>query len=142
MNIEELLIKYFEGETTCEEERELRHFFTQGIVPEHLKEHRPLFAFLEKENRQADHTSKKPLKHKINLRRRLVYAMGGIAAGVLLLIGIAGIHKHLHTMPEDYVIIDGKCYTDENLIREQATAAFSDVSFEEDEILQTLLNQE
>ena len=27
MNIEELLNKYFEGETTCEEERELRRFF-------------------------------------------------------------------------------------------------------------------
>ena len=47
MNIEELLNKYFEGETSCEEERELRHFFTQGIVPEHLKEYSPLFAFLE-----------------------------------------------------------------------------------------------
>ena len=27
MNIEELLNKYFDGDTTCEEERELRRFF-------------------------------------------------------------------------------------------------------------------
>ena len=40
MNIEELLNKYFEGETTCEEERELRRFFTRGIIPEHLQMYR------------------------------------------------------------------------------------------------------
>ncbi|MCZ2668196.1 hypothetical protein O1399_17145, partial [Bacteroides fragilis] len=43
MNIEELLNKYFEGETTCEEERELRRFFTRGIIPEHLQMYRPMF---------------------------------------------------------------------------------------------------
>ena len=53
MNIEELLNKYFEGETTCEEERELRRFFTRGIVPEHLQMYRPMFAFLNEENRQS-----------------------------------------------------------------------------------------
>ena len=31
MKIEELLNKYFEGETTCEEEHQLRNFFTQDI---------------------------------------------------------------------------------------------------------------
>ena len=75
MNIEELLNKYFEGETSCEEERELRHFFTQGIVPEHLKEYSPLFAFLEKENRIASRKKKResqnppiqsPLQNKEN----------------------------------------------------------------------------
>ena len=53
MNIEELLNKYFEGETTCEEERELRRFFTRGIIPEHLQMYRPMFAFLHEENRQS-----------------------------------------------------------------------------------------
>ena len=53
MNIEELLNKYFEGETNCEEERELRRFFTQGIVPEHLQMYGPMFAFFSEENRQS-----------------------------------------------------------------------------------------
>ena len=35
-DIETLLNKYFEGETTCEEERRLRRFFAEGLVPEHL----------------------------------------------------------------------------------------------------------
>lgn len=53
MNIEELLNKYFEGETNCEEERELRRFFTQGIVPEHSQMYGPMFAFFSEENRKA-----------------------------------------------------------------------------------------
>ena len=34
-DIETLLNKYFEGETTCEEERRLRRFFAEGgILPD------------------------------------------------------------------------------------------------------------
>ena len=44
MKIDELLDKYFEGATSCEEERELRRFFTEEAVPEHLQTYRPLFA--------------------------------------------------------------------------------------------------
>ena len=33
MDIDELLNRYFEGETSSEEERELRAFFTSGNVP-------------------------------------------------------------------------------------------------------------
>ena len=99
MNIEELLNKYFEGETSCEEERELRHFFTQGIVPEHLKEYSPLFAFLEKENRQAKTTDTEPATKQRKLRRHAIYTLSGIAAGLLLLLGIAGIHRHPASVP-------------------------------------------
>lgn len=49
MKIDELLDKYFEGETSCEEERELRRFFTEEEVPEHLQTYRPLFAYLNRE---------------------------------------------------------------------------------------------
>ena len=36
MDIDELLNRYFEGETSSEEERELRAFFTSGNVPDRL----------------------------------------------------------------------------------------------------------
>lgn len=50
MKIDELLDKYFEGETSCEEERRLRRFFTEEEkVPEHLLVYRPLFVYLDKE---------------------------------------------------------------------------------------------
>ena len=40
--IEQLIDRYFEGETTLEEERILREFFG-GDVPEHLRKWQPLF---------------------------------------------------------------------------------------------------
>lgn len=141
MKIEELVNKYFDGETTCEEERELRKFFTQEKVPEDLKMYGPLFAFFEEENRQQTTRNEvtAPLPRKtVTFRIRLTYALSGIAAGLLLLMGIARIHRHFNALPDNYVIIDGKCYTDETLAREQAIAAFQNVSMDEDEFLDSL----
>jgi hypothetical protein len=41
--IEQLIDRYFEGETSVEEEQILRNFFAQSIVPEHLRQWQPLF---------------------------------------------------------------------------------------------------
>ncbi|WP_042372209.1 hypothetical protein [Bacteroides neonati] len=145
MNIETLLTKYFEGETTCEEERELRQFFTSGIVPEQLEMYRPMFAFLAEENKTDKKKGAVPTAHTsvdnnriLHPRRILLYSLGGIAAGLLLLLGIAGIGYPFHEKPDSYVIIDGKQYTDAKLIHQQATAAFEEVSLNEEEVFATL----
>ena len=49
MNIEEVLNRYFEGETSVAEERELRRFFAGANVPDHLSAYRPLFAYFDEE---------------------------------------------------------------------------------------------
>ena len=41
--IEQLIDRYFEGETTLEEEQILRKFFAQEELPEHLQQWKPLF---------------------------------------------------------------------------------------------------
>jgi len=56
-DIETLLNKYFEGETTCEEERRLRRFFAEGLVPKHLEVYRPMFAFFEAEQKELPEIS-------------------------------------------------------------------------------------
>ena len=94
MKIEELIDRYFEGQTSCDEERELRRFFTQENIPESLQVYRPLFACLDQEAKAFQKESI-PAK-KLSLRRRFIYMTGGIAAGLLLLIGIAGIQRYLH----------------------------------------------
>ncbi len=43
MDIENVLNKYFEGETTAEEERQLRAYFYQENLPDNLKEFAPIF---------------------------------------------------------------------------------------------------
>ena len=125
-DIETLLNKYFEGETTCEEERRLRRFFAEGLVPEHLEVYRPVFAFFEAEQKELPEIS----------------GIGNaVAAALLLLLGISGIYRHISPAPANYVIIDGKEYTDVHLIREQAMVAFRDVSLSEEEVFATLFDE-
>ena len=66
---------------------------------------------------------------------------GAAAAALLLLLGISGIYRHISPAPANYVIIDGKEYTDVHLIREQAMVAFRDVSLSEEEIFATLFDE-
>ncbi len=49
--IEQLLNKYFDGETSVEDEKRLRDFFLNDEVPEHLKKYSELFRYFE----QAGH---------------------------------------------------------------------------------------
>lgn len=135
MSIEDLLNKYFEGETSCEEERELRRFFMQDDLPEHLQAYRPMFAFFDNESKRAEKPA--PARRPF----RLLYALSGIAAGVLIALAVAGLSRYLAGTPENYVIIDGKRYTDARLIHEQARHAFDDVRFSEDEVFATLFSE-
>ncbi|AVM53405.1 hypothetical protein JN06_00855 [Bacteroides zoogleoformans] len=143
MNIDELLNKYFEGTTSCEEERELRRFFKKDDIPEHLQIYHPLFAYLaqeaesrkdqkevsEKENRslEATHAPQSRLLH------RTLYTLTGIAAGLLLFIGIAKTIS-LPSVAKNYVIIDGRCYTDKKLIEVKALEALQNAGFTDDDL--------
>ena len=52
-NIEELLQKYYEGETTVAEEKELQAFFTQTAnLPEHLKAHAAPFQYYARQQEE------------------------------------------------------------------------------------------
>ncbi|MBI5914014.1 MAG: hypothetical protein HY842_01440 [Bacteroidetes bacterium] len=46
-----LIEKYFEGETTLEEEARLRSYFNSGQVDEALKEYQPMFRFFASERK-------------------------------------------------------------------------------------------
>lgn len=86
--------------------------------------------------RKQKHSGKKVLLLKsLPSAVAFIYTAGGIAAGILLVIGIAGTQRYLHPTPENYVIIDGKQYTVVNLVHEQALAAFRDMRTTEDEVL-------
>lgn len=145
MKIDDLLTKYFDGETTCAEEREIKLFFREEHIPSELEMYRPIFAFFEEEaKRQSANTEKsKNVQVKsdkvIKPRRRFIYTLSGIAAGLLIILSIAGI-KQIN-QPANYVIIDGYKSTNVQLAREQAQAAFDDVSFSREDIFETLFNE-
>ena len=59
--IEQLLERYWQGETTLQEEGILRAFFSQPDIPEHLQAYRELFTF-EKEEVLDDEFDKRILE--------------------------------------------------------------------------------
>ena len=90
--IEILLDKYYEGETSLGEERQLKEFFRSKDLPEHLLKHRQWFAYLEVSGNEEmkDFTPLIALESK----PKPYYYITGIAAGILLLIGLYFTFQH------------------------------------------------
>jgi hypothetical protein len=133
MNIDDLLNRYFEGETTSEEEKQLRAYFASGKAPQRLARYQPMFAYFDEEIRKEQ--EQEQIKTPLN-RRKLIYWISGIAAGVLLLIGIR--QAFLPALPDpclcsgNYVIINGRCYTDMDKVRSLALEALQEVAIPAD----------
>lgn len=127
MNIEDLLNKYFEGETSADEERRLRTFFASDKVPEHLVIYKPMFAYFDEEIRKKQEQTN---KNKPVTKRRILYWMSAAAACVVLLLGV----RHFLFTPdpclcsENYVVINGRCYTDIKKVRALAFDALQEVA--------------
>ena len=130
----ELLDKYFEGETSCAEEQQLRSFFTQVRLPEDLVDYRPIFGYLDEESRKAA-----PRKSSKAVRIRFVYyAVSGVAASILILLGIFTFNRHTgQEMNSAY--INGEKYTDIQIVHQQARAALAEVSFSQEDIADEML---
>jgi hypothetical protein len=99
--IEILIRKFYEGETTLAEEQILKNYFRGDGVPDELALHKPLFAFLEEElkeeivNPDFDRNffsgltgEKGEVITMVPRRTRIVY-FASMAAAFLLLAGIA-----------------------------------------------------
>lgn len=97
--IEKLLEKYFEGETSLPEEIKLRDFFAAGNVPERWKGLEKYFIFMIREQDQqlqdANFDEKvmsavkgNKLAPIIDLHRPWIYWIAGVAAGLLILLAI------------------------------------------------------
>ena len=91
-----LLEKYFEGQTTPEEENALKEFFHGDSVPAHLEEYRPLFVYFSEAGMDVlDDSFEEKILTKMQEPRVKPLLSGttgrwyaiGIAASLLLLIG-------------------------------------------------------
>lgn len=96
--IKVLLAEYYEGKTDREEERQLKDFFLYGDVPPEMETDRMLFVSLSEAS--SEEIPDKQFDEKFfaaigeydnNMKsirlRRILYAVSGIAAGLLLVIG-------------------------------------------------------
>lgn len=78
--IEALLEKYFEGETTLQDEQQLRtYFLSEGVAP-HLKQYTEIFTFFEASRREQ-----MTEKHNSNQKRPLTWLS---VASIVALLGV------------------------------------------------------
>lgn len=80
--IENILEKYFQGETSIAEEKELKEYFSSSNVAQHLEQYRPMFGYFSQVKEQKS-TQEIPLQTK---KRNVAWL--SIAASVVVLLGI------------------------------------------------------
>lgn len=82
-NIEQLITKYLDGNTSLLEEQQLKRFFNQDTVPAHLEAYKPLFNYFTA-SQEDTFTATLPLKSKTNIK----YKWLSIAAVVAISFGM------------------------------------------------------
>ena len=80
--IEDILEKYFQGETSIAEENQLKEYFSSSNVAQHLEQYKPMFGYFSQVKEQKS-TQEIPLKAK---KRNVAWL--SIAASVVVLLGI------------------------------------------------------
>jgi hypothetical protein len=82
-NIEELLEKYNNAETTLKEEAQLKAYFTGEDVAPHLEHYKPLFQYFS-QSQKEQYTKDVPL----NTKKTKLYQWISVAAVAVLMLGI------------------------------------------------------
>ena len=152
--IQNLLDKYMDGATSNEEEATLRKYFEEhgNDIPEEWESYRALFSYigfeqmnlsqiLKEEEKEEDFEKKDIAKEDIERKeeeeiskkkasrsRWLKYFGTSVAAAAIIAFLIVGIQKIAQPQPECYAVIDGKVYTDQEFVHNEALDALDDVS--------------
>ena len=152
--IQDLLDKYMDGATSNEEEATLRKYFEEHAndIPEEWESYRALFSYigfeqmnlsqiLKEEEKKEDFEKKDIAKENIEKKeegeilkkeasrsRWLKYFGTSVAAAAIIAFLIVGIQKIAQPQPECYAVIDGKVYTDQEFVHNEALDALEDVS--------------
>ena len=152
--IQDLLDKYMDGATSNEEEATLRKYFEEHAndIPEEWESYRALFSYigfeqmnlsqiLKEEEKEEDFEKKDIAKEDIEKKeeeeiskkeasrsRWLKYFGTSVAAAAIIAFLIVGIQKITQPQPECYAVIDGKVYTDQEFVHNEALDALEDVS--------------
>ena len=152
--IQDLLDKYMDGATSNEEEATLRKYFEEHAndIPEEWESYRALFSYigfeqmnlsqiLKEEEKKEDFEKKDIAKENIEKKeegeilkkeasrsRWLKYFGTSVAAAAIIAFLIMGIQKIAQPQPKCYAVIDGKVYTDQEFVHNEALDALDEVS--------------
>lgn len=136
-DIDKIIEKYFEGETSLAEEQLLRDYFCQPDIKEEHKAYAPMFQFFSTERDSL------PEEKTVEKRRRIsLPAWISIAASIALLIGV---YTLIYTPLENRatkssVYIDGERITDINTINSEALNSIENISDMNEDIISTQIN--
>lgn len=83
--IENILEKYFQGETTIAEENQLKEYFSSSDVAQHLEQYKPIFGYFSQVKQQK---STQELSFSEPREKKRNAAWLSIAASVVVLLGI------------------------------------------------------
>lgn len=83
--IEEILEKYFQGETSIAEENQLKEYFSSSNVAQHLEQYKPMFGYFSQVIKQKS-TQEIPLPKSRDKKQNLAWL--SIAASVVVLLSI------------------------------------------------------
>ena len=132
--IQDLLDKYMDGATSNEEEATLRKYFEEhgNDIPEEWESYRALFSYIGFEQMNLSQILKEEEKEidkkEASRSRWLKYFGTSVAAAAIIAFLIVGIQKITQPQPECYAVIDGKVYTDQEFVHNEALDALEDVS--------------
>ncbi|MFY7739590.1 MAG: hypothetical protein ACOVQC_03645 [Flavobacterium sp.] len=96
--IENLIDKYFEGETSIAEENELKVYFSSTDVAQHLKQYQTIFGYFSQAKEQQ-FTQEIPLQTK----KRNVVLWLSIAASIVVMLGVGTMMYFNNDKEEQFV---------------------------------------
>ena len=134
--IQNLLDKYMDGATSNEEEATLRKYFEEhgNDIPEEWESYRALFSYIGFEQMNLSQNLKEEEKveefekKEASRSRWLKYFGTSVAAAAIIAFLIMGIQKIAQPQPKCYAVIDGKVYTDQEFVHNEALDVLEDVS--------------
>jgi hypothetical protein len=132
--IEDLLNKYWNCETSLEEEEQLRTYFRWNEVPQQFQEAASLFQYFEASKKKSldDKSFDEAFMGKVTKPEkssviRLVYNSMRIAAGIgVLVMAVWFVRKELRTAPGDEAVVD--TYEDPKMAFEETKKALMMIS--------------
>ena len=131
-DIRMLIDRYMSGDTTNEEEATLRTWFRLAgdDIPEEWRPLLALFGFVDEE-RETPHRRNTLL---IALHRPRIWISSAVAAAAIAIVMLVpSMNKAFAPEPQNYAVIDGKVYTNQEVINEQVDDALQTVSAENDD---------
>jgi hypothetical protein len=134
--INQLLERYWQCETSIEEERELHSLFSEDLIPEKLKIYQPLFMHIDK---LSEVKASAQLKSGINKPVQIqFYPVLKIAASVLIVIAL-GVGFHTHYQQQKFM---DKVFSDTYTDPEEAVKETHNVMARVSSVLQLVQDEQ